>query len=84
MFFFYPGGMGINFVKQYAQAGLTSEVKLYGPSFSLDQTVLPGMGDAAIGAFASTFWSEDFDNAASKTFVADFEAAYGRVPSPMK
>lgn len=82
VFFFYPGGMGINFVKQYAQAGLTNEIKLYGPSFSLDQTVLPGMGDAAIGAFASTFWSEDFDNAASKKFAADFEAAYGRVPSP--
>lgn len=82
VFFFYPGGMGINFVKQYAQAGLTKEVKLYGPSFSLDQTVLPGMGDAAIGAYASAFWTEDFDNPASKKFVADFEAAYGRVPSP--
>jgi branched-chain amino acid transport system substrate-binding protein len=82
VFFFYPGGMGINFVKQYAQAGLKNEIKLYGPSFSLDQTVLPGMGDAAIGAYASAFWTEDFDNAASKTFVADFEAAYGRVPSP--
>lgn len=82
VFFFYPGGMGINFVKQYAQAGLKDDIKLYGPSFSLDQTVLPGMGEAAIGAFASTFWTEDFDNAASKTFAADFETAYGRVPSP--
>lgn len=82
VFFFYPGGMGINFVKQYAQAGLKDSIKLYGPSFSLDQTVLPGMGDSALGAFASTFWTEDFDNAASKTFAADFEKAYGRIPSP--
>jgi branched-chain amino acid transport system substrate-binding protein len=82
VFFFYPGGMGINFVKQYAQAGLKDQIKLYGPSFSLDQTVLPGMGDAAVGAFASTYWTEDFDNAASKKFEADFESAYGRVPSP--
>ena len=82
VFFFYPGGMGINFVKQYAQAGLKDQIKLYGPSFSMDQTVLPGMGDAAVGAFVSTFWSEDFDNAASKKFAADFEAAYGRIPSP--
>ena len=81
VFFFYPGGMGINFVKQYAQAGLKDQIRLYGPSFSLDQTVLPGMGDAAIGAFASAFWTEDFDNAASKTFVADFQAAYGRIPA---
>jgi branched-chain amino acid transport system substrate-binding protein len=82
VFFFYPGGMGINFVKQYAQAGLKEAIKLYGPSFSLDQTVLPGMGDAAIGSFASTFWSEDFENVTSKKFAADFEAAYGRLPSP--
>lgn len=82
VFFFYPGGMGINFVKQYAQAGLKDQIKLYGPSFSLDQTVLPGMGDTAIGAFASTAWTEDFDNAASKAFAAEFEKTYGRVPSP--
>jgi branched-chain amino acid transport system substrate-binding protein len=82
VFFFYPGGMGINFVKQYAQAGLKKDIPLYGPSFSLDQTVLPAMGDAAVGAFASTFWTEGFDNPASKTFAADFEAEYGRIPSP--
>ena len=82
VFFFYPGGMGINFVKQYAQSGLLKEIPLYGPSFSLDQTVLPAMGDAAVGAFASTHWSEDFDNPASKAFAKDFEAEYGRIPSP--
>jgi branched-chain amino acid transport system substrate-binding protein len=81
VFFFYPGGMGINFVKQYAQAGLKAEIPLYGPAFSLDQTVLPAMGDAALGAFASTFWSEGFDNPASKKFVEDFEKEYGRIPS---
>jgi branched-chain amino acid transport system substrate-binding protein len=82
VYFFYPGGMGINFVKQYAQAGLTSEIPLYGPSFSLDQTVLPAMGEAALGAFAANFWSETFDNATSRKFVADFEAKFHRIPSP--
>ena len=81
VFFFYPGGMGINFVKQYAQAGLKADTPLYGPSFSLDQTVLPAMGDAAVGAFATSAWSETFDNANSKKFTADFEAAYNRLPS---
>lgn len=82
VFFFYPGGMGINFVKQYAQAGLKQTIPLYGPSFSLDQTVLPAIGDAALGAFASAFWAETFDNPQSQKFVADFEAKYGRIPSP--
>ncbi|TAK48996.1 MAG: ABC transporter substrate-binding protein [Xanthobacteraceae bacterium] len=82
VFFFYPGGMGINFVKQYNQAGLSKTVPLYGPSFSLDQTVLPAIGDAALGSFASAFWTETTDNPQSKKFVADFEAKYGRLPSP--
>ena len=82
VFFFYPGGMGINFVKQYAQAGLKETTPLYGPSFSLDQTVLPAIGDAAVGAFASAFWTETFDNPQSKKFAASFEAKYGRIPSP--
>lgn len=81
-YFFYPGGMGINFVRQYAQAGLTKEIPLLGPSFSLDQIVLPAAGDAAIGALASTFWSEKLPNPANKRFVADFEAAHERIPSP--
>jgi branched-chain amino acid transport system substrate-binding protein len=82
VYFFYPGGMGINFVKQYAQAGLKADIPLYGPSFSLDQTVLPGMGDAALGAYASAFWSETFDNPESKTFTTNFEKKYNRIPSP--
>ncbi|HYD65717.1 ABC transporter substrate-binding protein [Azospirillum sp.] len=82
VFFFYPGGMGINFLKQYAQSGLKGEVALYGPSFSLDQTVLPAVGDAALGTFSTAFWSEGTENAANKAFVEAFEAAYGRIPSP--
>lgn len=82
VFFFYPGGMGINFVKQYAQSGLKETTPLFGPSFSLDQTVLPAIGDAAVGGFASAFWAETFDNPQSKKFTAEFEAKYGRIPSP--
>jgi branched-chain amino acid transport system substrate-binding protein len=81
VFFFYPGGMGINFVRQYAQAGLKEEIPLYGPGPSLDQTVLPGIGDAALGAFASVYWAETLTDPASKKFIADFEAEYGRLPS---
>lgn len=82
VFYFYPGGMGINFLKQYAQAGLKAEIPLYGPSFSLDQTILPAVGDAALGAFSTGFWSETMDTPLNHKFVADFEAAYGRIPSP--
>jgi branched-chain amino acid transport system substrate-binding protein len=81
-YFFYPGGMGIAFVRQYTQAGLTQSVPLFGPSFSLDQTILPGIGDAASGVYASTFWSEKLQNPTNDRFVRDFEAAHNRIPSP--
>jgi branched-chain amino acid transport system substrate-binding protein len=81
-YFFYPGGMGIAFIRQYAQAGLMQTIPLFGPSFSLDQTILPAIGDAAIGAYASTFWSEKLQNPANEKFVRDFEAQFNRIPSP--
>lgn len=83
VFFFFPGGLAINFVKQYDQAGLKKNIPLFAPSFALDQTVLPGMGEAAVGAYAATYWPEDFSkNAASTTFREKFEQAYKRIPSP--
>ncbi len=81
VFCFYPGGMGINFIKQYAQAGLKEEIPLYTTAFTLDQSVLQAMGDAALGLMNASFWSPDLDNPVNKKFVADFKAAYGRLPS---
>ncbi len=78
---FYPGGMGINFVKQYAQAGLMSQIPLYTGPGTVDQTTLPAIGDAALGMYTGAMWSEFLDNPASKKFDTDFEAAYGRIPS---
>lgn len=81
VFVFYPGGMGINFVKQYAQAGLKKEIPLYSTAFTIAQMVLPAMGDAALGLLNSSFWSHDLDNPVNKKFVEDFKAKYGRLPS---
>lgn len=81
-YIFYPGGMGVAFIRQYQQAGLVQSTPLFGPSFSLDQTILPAIGDAAVGVYASTFWSERLQNTANDKFVRDFEASYNRIPSP--
>jgi branched-chain amino acid transport system substrate-binding protein len=81
-YIFYPGGMGVAFIRQYQQAGLVQSTPLFGPSFSLDQTILPAIGDAALGVYASTFWSERLQNPANDKFVKDFEASYNRIPSP--
>ena len=81
VFFFLPGGMGISFLKQYAQAGLTGQIPVFGPAFSFDQTILAAVGDAALGVINSSQWNKDIDNPANKAFVADFQKAYGRLPS---
>lgn len=81
VFVFYPGGMGINFVKQYAQAGLKEEIPLYTTAFTLAQMVLPAMGDAALGLLHSSFWAPDLDNPVNRRFVTDFQTQYGRIPS---
>jgi len=79
VYFFLPGGMGIAFMKQYAQSGVG--IPVMGPSFSFDQDVLPAVGDAALGVKNSASWSPDLDNAASKAFVESFKAEYDRLPS---
>jgi len=81
VFFFYPGTWGINFLKQFADAGLKDKIKLYGPAFSLDQTIFPAVGDAPIGAFASSFWIDGLDNPPNKAFVKAFTEKFGRLPS---
>ncbi len=81
VFFFLPGGMGISFLKQYAQAGLTDKIPVFGPAFSFDQTILAAVGDAALGVINSSQWNKDIDNPANVAFVADFQKAYGRLPS---
>jgi branched-chain amino acid transport system substrate-binding protein len=81
VYFFLPGGMGIAFIKQYHQSGLREDVPLFGPAFSFDQTILSAVGDAALGVANAAQWSPDLDNPANKTFVADFQAAYDRLPS---
>ena len=81
VFFFLPGGMGINFLKQYAQAGLKDSIPLFGPAFSFDETILKPVGAAALGVFNSSQWNADLENAANRAFVADFIAEYGRRPS---
>lgn len=79
VFAFLPGGMGISFMKQYAQSGVKTPIM--GPGFSFSQDVLPAIGDAALGVKASGQWVKDLDNEANKKFVPAFQKEYGRLPS---
>lgn len=79
VFFFLPGGMGISFLKQYADSGI--DIPLLGPAFSFDQGILQAVGDAALGVKNTSQWNKDLDNPANQSFVESFQAAYDRLPS---
>ena len=79
-FVFQPGGMGINFVKQWNQAGMNDLSKLY-TVFTVDAVSLPALKDTALGVIATQTWSPDLDNPMNKKFVADYKAKHGGYPS---
>jgi branched-chain amino acid transport system substrate-binding protein len=81
VFFFLPGGMGINFLKQYAQAGLNQTIPLYGPAFSFDERILGAVGSAALGVKNGSQWTHDLDIPANREFVAAYRKAYNRTPT---
>lgn len=81
VFFFLPGGMGINFIKQYAQAGLNRTIPVFGPAFSFDERLLQAVKDAAVGVKNGSQWTHDLNNPANRQFVDAFRKAYGRTPT---
>lgn len=78
---FHPGGLGIAFLKQYVQAGLSGTTPMVLASPSMDSTTLAAVGEAALGINVTAQWNSDFDNPASRRFVEAFTAKYGRTPT---
>ena len=80
IFVFYPGGAGVQFVTQYAQAGLKGQIPLY-TAFTIDDMSLPRLKDLAVGVPGAQEWVNDLPNDANKKFVADYQAKYHASPS---
>ncbi len=80
IFVFIPGGMGVNFVKQFRQAGLADKI-VFLSAFTVDESTLPAQQDAALGFFGGANWAPDLDNPQNKAFVAAYEKEYGAVPA---
>ncbi len=81
MYVFLPGGMGVNFIKQFVAAGMSKDIQLIVPLWGSDQDIIRAVGDPMLGLFSVGHWSLDFDNPASKKFVAAFEQEYKRLPT---
>ncbi|ETW11884.1 extracellular ligand-binding receptor [Roseivivax marinus] len=79
LFTFMPGGMGVNLVKQYDQAGLSSVPFL--SAFTVDETTLPATQDAAVGLLGGANWAPDLENEANAAFVEAYIEQYDAVPA---
>src|SRR5215469_16666360 len=80
IFVFLPGGMGVNFVKQFRQAGLADKITFLS-AFTVDESTLPAQQDAALGFFGGANWAPNLDNPQNKAFVAAYEKEYNAVPA---
>ncbi|MGP0094881.1 MAG: ABC transporter substrate-binding protein [Xanthobacteraceae bacterium] len=80
LFAFLPGGMGVNFVKQFRQAGLADKI-IFLSAFTVDEGTLPAQQDAALGFFGGANWAPNLDTPQNKAFVAAYEKEYGAVPA---
>ncbi len=79
VFVFYPGGMGIQFLKQYSEAGMRGQFPLYSV-YTVDEISIPAVKHAALGQLETRYWSPDLKNPANEKYVADFKKKYGKLP----
>jgi branched-chain amino acid transport system substrate-binding protein len=75
IFVFYPGAAGVQFLNQYAQAGLKEQMPLY-TAFTVDELSLPLQKDNAIGVPGAQEWVNDLPNEQNKKFVEDYRKKY--------
>lgn len=78
---FFAGADAIRFVKQYREYGLSEKLPLTGYNTLADDTILPALGDAALGLLTVGGYSAAIDTPDSKAFVADYERAHKSWPS---
>lgn len=84
VFVFVPAGQGGNFMKQYAERGLDkSGIKVIGPGDVMDDDLLNGMGDAALGTVTAHLYSAAHPSAMNKDFVTAYKKAYNSRPGFM-
>lgn len=77
---FMPGADAVRFIKQYADYG--SKLPLYGFTVTVDETLLPAEGKAALGFIGASSYFSTIDTAANKAYLKDWAAAYPTLGKP--
>jgi branched-chain amino acid transport system substrate-binding protein len=77
----FVGRLALQFMKQYQEAGLLGKLPLLGGGTTTDESVLPQMGDEALGTITALHYSQALDNPANHKFAKAFEAKAGKISS---
>jgi branched-chain amino acid transport system substrate-binding protein len=80
---FYPGGMGINFLKQYKASGVMESIPVYSSVFLTDESTFPALGDTPLGIVTTSNWNPELDNPANRRFVAAYQKKHNARPTSM-
>ena len=75
IFVFYPGAAGVQFLNQYAQAGIKAQIPLY-TAFTIDELSLPLQKENALGVPGAQQWVNDLPFPENKKFVEDYRKKY--------
>ena len=77
----FVGRLALQFMKQYQEAGLHGKLPLYGGGTTTDESVLPQMGDEALGTITALHYSQALDTPQNQKFARAFEAKAGKISS---
>ena len=81
VFAFYPGGLGIAFMRQWAQAGLVGKIPVFSNIALTEPTAFQAQGKSVLGTYVSAVYFAGIDNPVNKRFVQDFKTKFGRDPA---
>ncbi|MER7008921.1 ABC transporter substrate-binding protein [Dactylosporangium sp. NPDC000555] len=81
MYASYSGAAAVEFVKQFHNARFPVGFKLLAPGSLTEGYVLKQQGDAAKDVYTALNYSPDLDNAANRRFIANYQKAFGAIPS---
>jgi branched-chain amino acid transport system substrate-binding protein len=81
VFAFYPGGPGIAFTRQWAQAGLTGKIPLFSNVGLTEPLVFAAQGKTALGIVITGVYIAALENPENKRFVSSFRAKFNRDPA---
>ena len=79
LYVFLPGGMGVNFIKQFVASGISQDIQLIVPMWGSDQDIIRAVGDPMLGLF-SVGTGRSTSTTGQQRFVAEFERSTRACP----